>query len=184
MAAVCPMQVAGTTVAAIDVEGGVGLSFTTTTGDVTVLRQRVRRMAQMHDPHGGDTMMGGHDTAAPDAEAEDQHRARAAASDEGGGGEGMMMGGGMKMAGNMKMAGGMMMPAATASVEDIEAGARLILWPKDPAQLGALRDHVHMKAQRMTAGECQMMANDSGGEPAPAPSNPGDMNHDAHHPGK
>jgi hypothetical protein len=34
MAGMCPMQVPGTTVAAVDVEGGIGLSFTTTTGDV------------------------------------------------------------------------------------------------------------------------------------------------------
>ena len=51
-----------------------------------------------------------------------------------------------------------MMPTATAAAEDIEGGARLILQPKDPAQLGALREHVRMKAQRMAGGECPMMS--------------------------
>ncbi len=48
MGGMCPMQVPGTTVTAADVEGGVALSFTTSTGDVADLRQRVRRMAEMH----------------------------------------------------------------------------------------------------------------------------------------
>lgn len=139
MAGMCPLQVPGTTVASTEVEGGIALSFTTTTGDVAELRQRVRRMAEMHNqPGGGHMMMGSH--------------------------------------------GGMMMHAATASAEDIEGGARLILQPKEPAQLGELREHVRMKAQRMAAGECPMMSLGSGGEPAPA--TPGDADHDAHHPGK
>ena len=134
MAGMCPMRVPGTTVAATDVEGGIGLAFTTNGGDVADLRQRVRRMADMHnDKRGGGMMMG------------DGH-------------------------GGMMKDGGMMMPAATASVEDIEAGARLVLRPNDPSQLTALQEHVRMKAQRMVGGECPMMALASG-------------EHDAHHPG-
>lgn len=167
MAGMCPMQVAGTTVAATEVEGGIGLSFTTATGDVVELRQRVRRMVEMHNQRGGHMMMGGHGKPAPGADVQHQHGAPAGHE---AGGRGMMMG------------GAMMMPAATASAEDIEGGARLLLQPKDPAQLGALREHVWMKAQRMAAGECPMMSLGSGGEPAPA--TPGDADHDAHHPGK
>ena len=81
------------------------------------------------------------------------------------------------------MGGGMMTPAATASVEDIEGGARLVLRPKDPAQLAALREHVHKKAEQMAGGECPMMSL-GGGVPASANSNPDDADHDAHHPGK
>lgn len=165
MAGMCPMQVPGTTVAAVDVEGGVGLSFTTRTGDVAELRQRVYSMAEMHDQRGGH-MMASHGTPAPGGDAEHQHGAQAGAGHEGDDQGGMMMG------------GGMMMPAATASVEDIEGGARLILQPKDPAQLGALREHVRMKSQRMAAGECPMRSLGSGGEPAPATS--ADADHDAH----
>ncbi len=157
MAGMCPMEVPGTTVAADDVEGGIGLSFTTTTGDVAELRRRVRRMAEMHNQPGGHRpgghgMMGTPGTAAPGA---------------GGGGRGGMM-----------MASGNMMPAATASEVDIETGARLILEPTEPEQLGALREHVRMKAQRMAGGDCPMMSVDGGGEPAPASP------HDAHHPEK
>ena len=152
MAGMCPMQVPGTTVAATEVEGGIGLSFTTATGDVAELRQRVRRMAEMHNQPGGHRMMGSHGTAAPGAGAEHQHGTQAGA-----GHGGMMMG------------GGMMMPAATASVEDIEGGARLILQPKDPAQLGALREHVRMKAQRVAGGECPMGSMPRGMTP-PAPA--------------
>lgn len=115
MASMCPMKVPGTTVAATEVEGGVGLAFTTTTGDVAELRKRVRSMAEMHNKPGGV----------------------------------MMMDGGMKM------------PAATASVEDGEGGAQLILKPKDPAQLGTLREHARMKAQGMADGECPMNMSDA-----------------------
>lgn len=152
MAGMCPMQVPGTTVAVTEVDGGSGVSFTTTTGDVVELRQRVRRMAEMHNQPAGHMMMGNHDARAPGADAEHQHGAQAGAGHEGSGRGGMMMG------------GGMMMPAATALAEDIEGGARLILQPKDPAQLGALRENVRMKAQRMAAGECPMMSLGSGSE--------------------
>ena len=58
MGDMCPMQVPGTTVTSADVEGGVALVFTTRTGDAAELRQRVRRMAEMHNHHhaGGGTM--------------------------------------------------------------------------------------------------------------------------------
>jgi hypothetical protein len=164
MAGKCPMQVPGTTVAATEVDGGMGLAFTTTTGDVAELRQRVRHMAEMHNQPGGHKMMGSQGTAAPGAGAKHQHGSQAGA-----GHGGMMMG------------GGRMMPAATASAEDIESGARLSLQPKDPAQLGALSEHVRMKAQRMAAGHCQMMSPGSVGEPAAVP---GDADRDAQDPGK
>ncbi len=108
----CPMQVAGTTVAATDVEGGVALGFTTSSGDVSELRRRVTHMAEMH---------------------------------------------------NQEHAAGRMMPAATASAEDAEGGARMILRPTDPAQLDALREHAHTHAERMSHGECPMMAEGGGG---------------------
>jgi hypothetical protein len=170
MAGMCPMKVPGTTVAAADVEGGIGLSFTTTTGDVADLRARVRRMAEMHNQRGAHKMMGGHGAPAAGAGAEHQHGAGPGAGHEGGGPGGKMMG------------GGMMMPAATASGEDVDGGARLVLQPKDPSQLGALREHVRAKAQRMAGGECPMMSLGSGGPPAS--SSPSDAEHDAHHPGK
>lgn len=169
MAGICPMRVPGTGVVPADVDGGIGLSFTTSTGDVVELRQRVRRMAEMHNQRGGHMMMGGHGEA--EGGAEHQHGAQAGATHEGAGRGGMMMG------------AGMMMPPATASVEDVEGGARVILRPKDPAELAALQEHVRMKAQRMAGGECPMMSPGSGSED-PAPSNPTAPDHDTHHPEK
>lgn len=167
MAGMCPMHVPGTTVAATEVDGGIGLSFTTTTGDVAELRERARRMAEMHNQPGGHWMMGSHGAAAPAPSAEPQH---GAIGHEGGGRGGMLRD------------SGMMMPAATASAQDSEGGARIILQPKDPAQLGALREHVRMMAQRMAAGECPMMSLGNAGEPAHADT--GEADQEAHHPGK
>ncbi len=140
MAGMCPMKVSGTTVAATDVDGGIALTFTTKGESVAEVRQRVRRMAEMHNNAGS---------------GEHQHVAGAGAGHVGGGQGGMMMG------------GGMMMPAATASVEDLEGGARLILRPNDPAHLATLQEHVRMKAKRMAHGECSS-----------------DADHDTHDPGK
>lgn len=49
MTDMCPMQIPGTTVASIDVDLGVALAFTTSSGDVGELRSRVARMAEMHN---------------------------------------------------------------------------------------------------------------------------------------
>ena len=144
MGDMCPMQVADTTVRSADVEGGVALDFTTSTGDVAELRQRVRRMADMHNQrHQGGMMMGGpHEVGG----APGEHQHDGGASGQRGCCEGMMK------------SGGMMMPPATATVEDITSGARIVLRPKDPAQLGTLREHARMRADRMARGECPMMS--------------------------
>ena len=56
------------------------------------------------------------------------------------------------------------MVPSSATVEDVEAGARIVLTPNDPAQLGALRTHVHGHAERMARGECPMMMMGKDGE--------------------
>lgn len=120
---------------------GVALQFTTT-GDVAGLRARVHRMAEKHN-----RMMG-----------------------SGMGMQGGMMGSGGGMQGGMQGSGGMhgrgmmmrMIPSR-ASVEDIPGGARLVLTPDDPSQLGALRDHARRMAAMMQQGRCPMMQ-----PPAPA----------------
>jgi hypothetical protein len=142
----CPMQVPGTTVTANDVEGGVALEFKTT-GDVAALRQRVQRMQAMHEHQaGGGMMMGGAPSAGsgtPPGQGENAAPAPGQAQ------------GGRQMGGMQR--GGMMMPPATAAVEDIEGGARLVLRPKDPLQLAMLREHTRMRATRMASGQCPMM---------------------------
>lgn len=108
MAGMCPMEVPGTTVTATDVEGGAAITFATSSGDVDELRQRVHRIAEMHNQMHGE--------------------------------------------------GGKVMPATTALVEDIPEGAQIVIRPKDPAQLGAVRERVHKHAEQMAKGECPGMA--------------------------
>jgi hypothetical protein len=63
--------------------------------------------------------------------------------------------------GRVMMGGCMMgrgkMPAASVSVEDVEGGSRLILRPRDPGSLEALRKHASECIERMQSGECPMM---------------------------
>ena len=59
MPGMCPMEIPGTKVVANEIEGGIRLSFTTTTGDIADLRRRVRQMAKMHTQPDGERMMGG-----------------------------------------------------------------------------------------------------------------------------
>lgn len=139
--AMCPMMNAGTQVATSDTSDRVAIVFTTT-GDVADLRARVRHMADMHNQMAG-------------------------AKDMQGGG---MQGGGMQgsgMQGSGKGMMGMQMVPSRASVEDVPGGARLVLVPTDPSQLGALRQQARMHAEMMQQGQCPMMAPPS---PAPEPS--------------
>jgi hypothetical protein len=148
MAGMCPMRVEGTKVTASDVDGGIALAFATSTGDVSELRQRVQHMADMHKGS-GEMRMGGPTGGAA-------------------GHQGMMMSGGMM---NGMMGDGMMMPAATATVEEVPGGSRIILRPKDPAKLEALREHAHKCSERMQSGQCPMMGAQAAATPAipPAP---------------
>ena len=178
MGDMCPMRVQGTTLTATDVEGGIALEFTTSTGDVAELRKRVRQMAEMHNSHdmgGGEEVVAG---SPADVGSQHEHAAGAGtgAGREPSSHQGMMMGRGMKM------------PAATATANDTDGGARLVLRPNNATQLDALREHVRTHAARMAHGDCPMMLRKPAGTSAPAASpNPGDASHEAHHtppPGK
>jgi hypothetical protein len=46
---------------------------------------------------------------------------------------------------------------STARAEDIDAGARIVLTPRDPSQLAELRARVHEHAAQMASGHCPMM---------------------------
>ena len=147
MTNMCPMRVEGTKVTTSDVEGGIALAFATPTGDVSDLRRRVQEMADMHNR--SERMgMGG-----PTGGAN--------------GHQGMMMSGGMM---NGMMGDGMMMPAATAVVEEVPGGSRVILRPKDPAKLDALREHAHKCSERMQRGECPMMGAQAAAVPGAPPT--------------
>jgi hypothetical protein len=155
-AEMCPMMVEGTTARARDVEGGVAIVFTTT-GDVAELRQRVGRMAMMHNKKHGQPGQSGQ------MEMHGSHHGGGPAADEGSDSQGMdgsMMGDETKMMCESKM------PPSTARSEEIKGGARLVLTPKDKADLAALRKSVHEHAEKMNSGQCPMMSEDAPGSRA------------------
>ena len=133
----CPMMVEGVDVRATDTENGIAMVFTTTKGDVEDLRNRVRGMAEMYNTQHA---QGGFQW----------HRMGQGAGM--GGGQGMRHGAGTGAGKGMGP-----MPAAVATVENVEGGARLVLIPRDPAQREALRARVRMHVERMRGHECPMM---------------------------
>lgn len=62
-----------------------------------------------------------------------------------------------------------------SKVEDVETGARMHLTPKDPAQLGDLREHARQMAARMGTRQCPMMM-------MMKPASTDAAEHEAHHP--
>ncbi len=142
--AACPMAVNGAQVTASDTDDGVALTFTTTGGDVSDLRQRVSQMAQMYGMHRGQGHMMWRRMGGPRG---------------GGMGPGAGMRGGPRggMGPGARGGGGVgPMPAMTSRVDNVDNGARLVLTPTDPAQLDALRARARMHAQRMQSGQCWM----------------------------
>lgn len=141
MAAMCPMAVPGTTAATSDTPGGVAIAFTTMKGDPPELRGRVRQMAEMHNASGGMMMPhppgtnGGSTTPEPSGKAHDSGAC-----------------------GGLGISDSASMPPSTATVVDVDGGARLVLIAKDPAQLQALRQHAASCSNRMQHGECGMMS--------------------------
>jgi hypothetical protein len=126
MADACPMAVKGTAVQMANTSDGISMTFTTTTGDVTDLRSRVRAMADRMNARSSQGM--GMGTG--------MHGAMMGGADAG---PGMMMGHGM-----------MMMPAVRAQVEDVEGGARLRVTPVDASKLADMREHMQRHVEMMT----------------------------------
>jgi hypothetical protein len=157
----CPMMVEGASVDVENTADGVALRFTSTTaGNVEDLRNRVEHMARMYEMHGGGKDKGG---------SMMWHRMghmRADQDQPGAGGQGQGPAGAM--------------PAATARVEDVDNGARLVLTPKDKTQLTALREHARDHERRMESGECWMMQDQMGDQGQMG----GDQDKPGHRPGE
>jgi hypothetical protein len=130
-AGMCPMSVPETKVLAADTATGESLTFTTTSDQVSVLREKVRAMSEMHNRHqaSGDVAQGG------------------------AGSMGGMMAGGTMGPG---MAGMPMPPPSRTSVEDLHDGARIIVTPVDPADLQRLQATVRTRAGQMQQNGCGM----------------------------
>ncbi|HSR52675.1 MAG TPA: hypothetical protein VLV83_17780, partial [Acidobacteriota bacterium] len=142
----CPMMVDDVSVDVADTANGVALTFTTGSGDVGGLRSRVRHLAEMYGEHHGMGAMQWHPMG-----GHGQHLGMTGEERRHGGMHGEMHHGSGK-----EMSHGMM-PAATATVEEVEDGARLLLVPADASDLDSLRQHVRMHCEKMKAGNCPMM---------------------------
>jgi hypothetical protein len=175
--AMCPMAVGGTTVRAEDTQDGAALVFTTPSGDVQELRNRVATMAKRHEQMqagGGCPCGAGMGPGPHHGEMRGGMPPPGGAPPAGGGpgpGGGMGPGpGGMGPPGGMtpEMHAGMMaMKAAKVRMEPVEGGARLVFTPADPSQLPALRQAVQTRAQMMSSGQCPMMKQGGPGGPPP-----------------
>lgn len=133
----CPMMVEGVSIDVEDTADGVALRFTSATEtDVEDLRNRVQHMARMYEMHTGEQAEGG---------SMMWHRMGHTRADQDQGGA----------AGQAKGPTGVM-PAATATVEEVDNGVRMVLKPKDKAQLATLREHARDHERRMESGECWM----------------------------
>jgi hypothetical protein len=141
-----------------DTGTGVALSFTTRDGDVGDLRRRVQDMAQRYGQCDGHRGMMWHRM---DGRGMGPDRGR---------GPGSMPGQGMHGMGRGRGAGPM--PAVETGVEQQDGGARIVLTPKDPTQLQALRQHVRMQQQHMQSGECWMLRTEGASSAADEPSVP------------
>lgn len=138
----CPAAVPGTSVRALEIERGAALEITTT-GDVAAVRKRARVMAEHHGIALEDHVLM-HRDAGPDAAGHDPS----------------LMGGepGTDRAPNASRTEGI--ASLSASVEDIEAGARVLLVPREGSDrdtVEAVRAHARRVAARMSEGVCPVM---------------------------
>jgi hypothetical protein len=120
----CPVQIPGTTVTASDIEGGAALDFRNNADRVVAIRQDVRDIAAVYNHHATGEPIDG----APPPPAQ------------------------ISKAGSIHPDLGM--PVGSASVEEIDGGARLVLRPDNPSQLQALRDRAKLNTGRVVGDDC------------------------------
>lgn len=168
----CPMDVSGTQVYSTETPDGIALVFTTTSGQVEDLRQRVRRTADMYRTHAGTGTKdmpspgdrSGMTNPSPEGTFESEERQQGtppqSAPESGMQGETQQQGTeGMTGEGTEGGQGGQGMGAEgvvryDVRVEDIDNGAQIVFTPRAPTQLQTLRDRVRQHAQTLQAGEC------------------------------
>lgn len=140
----CPMQVEGTVVEVEDTDDGVALVFTTPTGDVAELRDRVQHMGMMLEHHGADGRM--HWGRDDRVDGRGQMR---------GPRQGTRQGQGARRGPQPR--GPMRLPDVDTAVEEIDQGARLVIRPRDEAQLARVRETAHRHHDRLRQGDCLLM---------------------------
>lgn len=144
--AACPMYVELVDIAVSDTDRGVAITFTTGTQEVKELRRRVRALAALYERQSGqvlDWYALGHRLG-----PEDRPEARA----------GIQPG---EWAGQDREP----MPRATATVDDVDQGARIVLTPADESRRQALRQHIRMQRERFTIRQCPVMSEPAAPQP-------------------
>ncbi len=133
----CPLSVAGTTSSTEDTVDGVVVAFSTTKpADIPELRRRVDQLAAAHnstDAAATDDLSAAPPqapgpTAAPETAPAGEAKAEATAT------------------------GGKL--DSEAAAETSEQGVRLVLRPRDPAQLDSMRDHLRKQADDLVQRVC------------------------------
>lgn len=81
---------------------------------------------------------------------------------------------GMNAPNDGKGEGGIQLPAATATAEDIDGGAQLVLHAASPADVETIRAHARMRVNRMASGDCPIMSPNAPVRPRPV-SNAGSL---------
>ncbi len=152
-ATMCPMQVLGAQVTVNDTSNGVALTFTTTDSErVSDLRERAVAMAEMHNacmqgtsacPH-----MGGQGSQPSAQPGTPSSTPPGAGAYHGGQGRGMV--------------------PSTATVEEVDGGARLLMTPINADDADTLRARVRRMASRMSQdNRCPMLQGAHGTGAAP-----------------
>jgi hypothetical protein len=142
----CPIKVPGTKAVTTEVAQGIVITFTTEDGDVDELRKRVNFLGEEHNklaarqvPDEGRKMINTADDKMG-APAETTGRKMVQPGDDGA----------------MPVSGRKMMPLATATVEDVDNGAKITLVPTPGTALADLQAHVARRTEAMAGGQCMM----------------------------
>ena len=133
----CPLALAGTTSSTEDTVDGVVVTFATTKpGDMAELRRRVDKLAEAHNSMSAAATddLSAAPPQAPGPTASPETTPAGEARDE------------------ATAAGGKL--DSEAAAETSEAGVRLVLRPRDPAQLDSIRDHLRKQADDLVQGVC------------------------------
>jgi len=175
----CPMQVPGTQVAVNDTQDGVVVVFTTPRENLAQLRDRVRDLASRNEQAlGPERSLGQPAPMSTPVLPDDKTGPVEPTQQESGGTIGgktpTVPGGALNenpsgppnapgipsgAPGDVARSGEHQLPMVPASVrvEDFDDGSQLVITPKDPSQLGALRDQIRQRVSQMSGSFCPLM---------------------------
>lgn len=149
----CPIKIPGAKAVTADTAQGITITYTTDDGSVEDLQQRVAFLGEEHNKLAARTTY--KDPEAPTTvEPTDGKPARKMAKP----GD----------AAPLPVSGRKMAPMATATVENIENGAKITLVPAGGTALEDLKAHVTRRAEAMAKGECMLPSLNIPAAPAPA----------------